>query len=649
MDKRFIIVIVLLFSTLMIRATNVVQRIDSLLQQAKITASDTQRISLFFDIARQYYYFKDNDSLALLYAQKALQFSEKNNRYRLPEINFLLGDIYLWKDNPKQALKHYRTLFKMDSLPAKMEVNLNSRIADVYKKTGEWQKALTYYRKSIALGEPIGYYNDVIASYIMLGNIFFTIDQSDSALHYYTIAKQYLNTKRYDADYMHTVLLNMAAVNYTKQKYTEALATWKELLALQQKEKKTENQGQLFFNIGSAYLKINRLDSAEKYFALAEKEAQAEKKWTYLQEYYPVLSEMALLQHDSAKAIAYLKQLLAVKDTVHRQQHEKNMHELLVKYDAEKKEAENKLLKSEQQRKNMLILTLTVGVFLLALLLFLLYRNLVVTKNQKQIIEQQNKILEVKNEEITSSIIYARRLQRAILPPIDILEQFFPQHFIMYKPKDIVSGDFYWFEKVDDKLYFAVADCTGHGVPGAIVSVVCSYTLSRVVVEERVSETDKILERTKLLLIERFSRSNEYIYDGMDISLCCLDTNTMELQWTGANIPLYIIRPANDKPEFIEIKPDFQIVGKSMKHQPFSVHTIQIQSCDMVYLFSDGYADQFGGEKGKKLKYPAFKEVLLSTCHRTMPDQKAYLEHFFEQWKGNLEQIDDICIFGIKF
>ena len=193
-------------------------------------------------------------------------------------------------------------------------------------------------------------------------------------------------------------------------------------------------------------------------------------------------------------------------------------------------------------------------------------------------------------------------------------------------------------------MFFAVADCTGHGVPGAMVSVVCSSVLSKAVIEEKIYLTDKILNRAKALIIERFERSDQNISDGMDISLCCLNTDTLELNWSGANNPLYIYR----EKELIEFKPDKQPVGKSLKHAPFTMHTIQLKKGDALYLFTDGFADQFGGPKGKKLKYKPFKELLLSIQDLPMEEQKTKLENFFNEWKGNLEQVDDVCIFGVK-
>jgi serine phosphatase RsbU (regulator of sigma subunit) len=173
---------------------------------------------------------------------------------------------------------------------------------------------------------------------------------------------------------------------------------------------------------------------------------------------------------------------------------------------------------------------------------------------------------------------------------------------------------------------------------------VCSNILSKVVIEEKIFYTDKILNRSKALMIDKYSRSSENIYDGMDISLCCLNTDTLELNWSGANNPLYIFR----NKELIELKPDKQPVGKSFKNVPFTRNTMQLEKNDCLYLFTDGFADQFGGEKSKKLKYKPFKELLQSIQHLPINEQEEYLDNFFNEWKGNLEQVDDVCIMGVK-
>jgi len=264
---------------------------------------------------------------------------------------------------------------------------------------------------------------------------------------------------------------------------------------------------------------------------------------------------------------------------------------------------------------------------------------------QKTIIEQK-KLVQEKQKEIIDSITYAKRIQEAILPPQNYWLNNLPESFILYKPKDIVAGDFYWMEKSGDGkfIFFAAADCTGHGVPGALVSVVCNNALNRSLLEFNLTDTGKILDKTRELVIETFGKSDKEVKDGMDISLCRLNTATYELQWSGANNPLWLIR----NNILTELKPDKQPIGNYMDQKPFTSHSISLERSDTFYVFTDGYADQFGGPKGKKFKYKQLQEELLAVQNKRMNSQQETLEKLFENWKNELEQIDDVCIIGVR-
>jgi serine phosphatase RsbU (regulator of sigma subunit)/ligand-binding sensor domain-containing protein len=271
-------------------------------------------------------------------------------------------------------------------------------------------------------------------------------------------------------------------------------------------------------------------------------------------------------------------------------------------------------------------------------------------EKSKIIVEEQNHELAEKNHEIIQSITYAKRLQEAILPQKALIDKHLQDYFILYLPKDIVAGDFYWFEpyNVDNKnmLFFAAADCTGHGVPGAMVSVVCSSALNRALLEFKITETGKLLDKVRDLVIETFQKSKEEVKDGMDISLCCFDKQSNQLSWSGANNPLWIIR--KEGRELEAIKPDKQPIGKSESPAPFNTNYIQLFKGDSFYIFTDGYQDQFGGEKGKKFMAAKMKEMFISNFDKNMEDQKSIVLNAIDNWKGKLEQVDDICVWGVR-
>ena len=259
-------------------------------------------------------------------------------------------------------------------------------------------------------------------------------------------------------------------------------------------------------------------------------------------------------------------------------------------------------------------------------------------------IEEQKELVEEKQKDILDSITYAKRLQDAILPPVSFIKKFLPDSFLVYKPKDIVAGDFYWMERSDDNILIAAADCTGHGVPGALVSVVCSNALNRTVKEFHITEPGKILDKVRELVLETFEKSESNVQDGMDISLCCINTKTNEVQWSGAYNSLWYIQNG----AIHEVSADKQPIGKNDKPVPFNTHKLNLQKGDTLYLFTDGYADQFGGPKGKKFKYKQMEELLLANASKPMDEQKDVLENTLEKWKGTLEQVDDILIIGIR-
>lgn len=264
---------------------------------------------------------------------------------------------------------------------------------------------------------------------------------------------------------------------------------------------------------------------------------------------------------------------------------------------------------------------------------------------QKAEIEKQKEIVEEKNRDIMDSIRYAKRLQDAILPTDEYIRDCFKEAFVFFRPKDIVSGDFYFVRKIDRKVYFAAVDCTGHGVPGAFVSIVGNNGLNRALKEYGLNKPGEILDKLTELVVDAFRQEGmSDVKDGMDISLCCLNLDTQVLEFSGANNPLYVI--SGD--ELTEIKANKQPVGLFEDKVSFTNHEIQLKENDVVVLFSDGYADQFGGPQGKKYKYSKFKNFLIDHSQEPLSDVYRQLVAEFDEWIEGHEQIDDVCVLGIR-
>lgn len=368
---------------------------------------------------------------------------------------------------------------------------------------------------------------------------------------------------------------------------------------------------------------------------------------------------------DYKEAIKYLSDFHILKDSLDALRLRANLGEQNLKFEFQKQKEIDNL---DQQRKDFeakeklkkqenFIYTMIGIVIFVAILLILSYK-IIKQKQfafkeisiQKEEVEKQKALVDSKNQEIHDSINYAKRLQDAILPNMEYLSSHFKESFIFYKPKDIVAGDFYFFEKNNDYLILAAADCTGHGVPGALVSIVCSNALNRSIKEFNLTDPGRILDKTRELVIETFEKSKSDVKDGMDISLLSLqskkanDIDTCEILWSGANNPLWYIQ----NKELKVIKPHKEPIGKTDKSTRFPTHQISLQKGDTVYLITDGFADQFGGPKGKKFKYKNLQELLLNSSNLVLSEQMKIVEKAFVDWKDNLEQVDDACIIAIR-
>ncbi|MEI8136590.1 MAG: GAF domain-containing protein, partial [Bacteroidota bacterium] len=276
-----------------------------------------------------------------------------------------------------------------------------------------------------------------------------------------------------------------------------------------------------------------------------------------------------------------------------------------------------------------------------------LYENLEEKVNERTTeVIKQKAIIEEKNKDITDSIKYAKKIQQAIAPNIDDFNKNFTDSFILYKPKDIVSGDFYWFEHYGDTTVFAAADCTGHGVPGAFMSLICSDIMYKVINDQKITSPADALKAIDGKLVQLIRKSSESsANDGMDIALCSYAKNESVLNYAGAHRPVLIIR--ND--EIIEYRPNkFSIGGHTAEGKYFDLNQIPVFPGDQIYLVTDGYADQFGGEKEKKFKFKNLKNLILSVSKRPMHEQKHIIDETFVSWKGGLEQVDDVCLIGVK-
>ena len=286
------------------------------------------------------------------------------------------------------------------------------------------------------------------------------------------------------------------------------------------------------------------------------------------------------------------------------------------------------------------------GLGLVLVFAFFIFNRLRVTRRQKKVIEEQKEIVEEQKKDITDSIQYAENIQKSLLPSAEELS-LIPDGFVLFQPKDIVSGDFYWMQNYQGRLYLAACDCTGHGVPGAFMSMIGSSLLDEAVIEKGLTKPNEIFYEVRKGFINALKQTGEkgQQKDGMDATLIAWDKND-KLEFSVANNPLLLIRNG----ELLETKPDRQPVGFFTGEQkPFTHHELNLEKGDTVYIFSDGYHDQFGGPKEKKFMIKNFKKLLVSIQDKTMNEQKEILETTMAEWKDDTEQIDDILVMGVRF
>lgn len=320
---------------------------------------------------------------------------------------------------------------------------------------------------------------------------------------------------------------------------------------------------------------------------------------------------------------------------------------------ASAKSVERELILDAERRRQTYWLLFSISMAVaITVIAVLVYRSLQRTRKAKSLIEGQKRLVENKQQEIIASINYSKRLQDAILPPRELIKQYFPESFVLYMPKDIVAGDFYWLKRVDDTLFVATADCTGHGVPGALVSVVCASALREAVREFELKDPGKVLDTVTSLLLDTFGDGGAHVKDGMDISLLAIDLRDRSVRWCGANIPLFYI-PCGvngaDHGPLTKVLPDRQPVGRHENRKPFTTVTLDVKPGTTLYLFSDGYADQFGGAKDKKFMRRSFEQLLSETAGYGLARQGEILRTTLEKWRKNADQTDDITVVGLRF
>jgi serine phosphatase RsbU (regulator of sigma subunit) len=512
----------------------------------------------------------------------------------------------------------------LDMSDLQKEASCNMSIGNNYKNQKIYDSAMVYYTKSIELSQEINWGKGLAGNYNNIGNVMKKQGFINESIDYFNLAIE-MNTKTNNRKWLSYNYNNIGNAYEVLRRYDKALMYFEKSQKIKEELNDKYGQKASLVNIADVYAKKNNYKKAYEYllaYDLLSKELSSQSKLN-------LTAELEAKFQNEKKEIE-INKLIAeqgLRDEVITGQHKD-------------------LLFQEKIRDKEKNLRVAFGVILLSLLftVFIFWKNSKERKKHVAEITESKKILNIKNIEITDSINYAKRIQTAILPSARLIKANLSNSFVIYLPKDIVAGDFYWTKKINNTILFAVADCTGHGVPGALVSVVCNNALNTVVEKNDSVEPGLILDKTTVLVQHQFSKTDELVRDGMDIALCALDYDTMTLNYSGANNPLWIVR----KGELIEYKATRQPVGYYEKLTAFKTNTIQLQKGDMLYLSTDGYADQFGGEKGKKFMKKNFKDLLIVVAKFPINKQKEKLKEAFNEWLSDYDQVDDVCVMGVE-
>ena len=576
------------------------------------------------------YDIQGNYKRALGYYDKSLKiFQETGNKRGMAFSYNNIGLIYGRDGNYQQALEYYRKSLKiMQEIGDKKGKAFSCyNIGVIYYKQGNYEQALEYYDKSLKIAEETGNKKGVAINLTSIGLIYSSKGNYKLAMEYYDKSLKIYEEIGHKQG-MASSYITLGEHYFDQENYTKALSLGKQALTLSQE-------------VGA----VKEIESASELLYDVYKETVHPAQALEMHELYIEMS-------DSLNSIENKEASIKLE---YKHQYEKEQAL------AEAKHQEQMALSAEREKRQQLIAYSAGGGLVMVLLFaFFIFNRLQVTRRQKKVIEEQKQVVEEQKQvveeqkqkveeqkkDITDSIRYAENIQKALLPAEEDIS-LLPEGFVLFQPKDIVSGDFYWMQHHKDMVYFAACDCTGHGVPGAFMSMIGSSLLDEAVVEKGITQPNEIFFEVRKGFINALKQTEEAgtQKDGMDAVLCSWNKNGT-LEYSLAYNPLLLIR----KGEILETKADKQPVGfHTGAQKPFTHHELKLDKGDTVYIFSDGYPDQFGGPKDKKFMMKNFKKLLLSIQDKTMNEQKTILETTMAEWKGDTEQVDDILVMGVRF
>ena len=683
---------------------------DSLLNSLKKAKEDTSKINTLNVLSRQYLNTGSYEQ-AIEYAKKSQRLSEELEFKRgLGDSYSNIGVAYWYQGIYDKALENHLIALKIrESIGDKQGIgNSYNNIGLVHLNQGNYEKGLENYLKALKIREEIGDKRGTANSYNNMGVIYLKQNNFEKALGNYVKAlkiREEIGDKRgigmsYNnigliyqehGNYKQSLdnllkglkireeigdkigtadsYLNIGNIYFLQKDYEKALDFYFKSSQINQNIGNQRGTAVSFNNIGTCYLMQNKFVESENYINRGLKIFNEIGNKEGIKDAYYAFAELYDRKGDFKKAFKYQKLYSDIKDTLLNEASSGQIAEMNTKYESEKKDkalikkdAEISTQQAEAEKQIILRNAFIMGFLLVLVLAFFIYSGY----RQKQ---RANKLLDEKNEKITDSINYAKRIQESILPPLSEIKKNLPESFILYQPKDIVSGDFYWFHEFSNSertipqsnLLIAAVDCTGHGVPGAFMSMMGYNLLEQVVKKNHIHQPAMVLNELSKLVVESLRQTAQpgKVNDGMEIALLSLKVDMEspvfekgnqaplynQLEYAGAHNALYLIRNGI----LHETKADKASIGFSLKKSfSFTNHIIPLEKGDCCYIFSDGFADQFGGPDNEKFYYQPFRELLVEIHQLSMEEQKQKLQQVTTEWRGPRAQIDDILVIGLR-
>ncbi len=634
-------------------------------------------------------YFMTGDYNKLLdYGKKALTIYEKlNDSASIAELSIDFGAVYLRQNDLPKALdiflKALKTFEKKGNKTNVASIAVN--LSGIYLTLNDYTRVIEYATKAIQVGEEVGDKNIVAMAETNIGAAYQNGNDNAKAIQYDLRALKHFEELGNDM-FVAVVTGNIGALYLQQNNQSLAIEYAQKSIQISEKAGNKMSVAEQYLNIGIAYLSLvsdsskkpgvgeqkeiphsipsatvfipadrpSRLARAFENLNHAMELAKEIKASGILQNCYEELGKFYKEKGDYKQSLEYTEKFIAIKDSVFSQANNEKIVKIGLQDEYERKKVADSLKTADREKIGLLQLKHqrnytylgAAGFVLLLGFTFFITRNNKLLNKEKKKSESLLDQIKVKNKEITDNINYAQRIQSAILPDVKVIERVLENSFVLFLPKDIVSGDFYAFAEKNNKAIVIAGDCTGHGVSGAFMSMIASSLLNQIINERSVEEPAEILSQLNGLIIETLRQNQNDSNDGLDIAICSFDLKNYTLQYAGANRPLWLIRGNT-----LEVlKADKLPIGglQAAEHRIYKNHTIRLEKDDSIYIFTDGYPDQFGGAQGKKMMTGKFRELLLQMQHSDMPIQHHKLEQYFAQWKGNNEQVDDVLVIGVR-